>query len=141
MVIYSSKTTSQFHESDYGQIPADAIEISAELHQYLLGGQTTQQMINFDTQPPSLMDRPPVPTERLAEVERAWRDARLSVTDGVVNRHRDELEEGVATTLTTERYRELQAYRQQLRDWPQVGGFPEVDLRPTAPSWLVEQEQ
>lgn len=141
MVIYSSKTTRQFHESDYGQIPADAIEISAELHQYLLGGQTTQQMINFDTEPPSLMDRPPVPTERLAEVERVWRDARLSVTDGVVTRHRDELEEGVATTLTTEQYRELQAYRQQLRDWPQVGGFPEMDLRPTAPSWLAELEQ
>ncbi|WP_338585061.1 phage tail assembly chaperone [Pseudomonas sp. MAG733B] len=141
MVIYSSKTTSQFHESDYGQVPADAIEISAELHQYLLGGQTTQQMINFSTEPPSLMDRPPVSVEHLTEAERAWRDAQLTATDGVVTRHRDELEEGIATTLTAERYRALQTYRQQLRDWPQGGGFPQMDLRPTAPSWLLEQEQ
>ena len=33
------------------------------------------------------------------------------VTDGVVTRHRDEVEEGGATTLTAEQYTELQAYR------------------------------
>jgi len=140
-LIYSSKTTGQFHEFGYGQIPADAIEISAELHQYLVGGQTTQHMINFNTEPPSLMDRPPMSVEHLAEVERLWRDAQLMATDGPVTRHRDELEEAIATTFTAEQYRELQTYRRKLRDWPQEGSFPEVAHRPIAPSWLVEQAQ
>ncbi|ANI54418.1 phage tail protein [Pseudomonas sp. DR 5-09] len=79
--------------------------------------------------------------EYLAEVERAWRDVQLSVTDALVARHRDELEEGGSTYLTAEQYAELQAYRRQLRDWPQGSQFPLAEHRPIAPPWLIEQVQ
>jgi hypothetical protein len=79
--------------------------------------------------------------EEAAAIERVWRDARLAATDGVVSRHRDELEEGAATTLTAEQYTALQTYRRQLRDWPQGAEFPQVDHRPIAPLWLAEQTQ
>ena len=65
----------------------------------------------------------------------------LSLSDGVVSRHRDEVESGLSTTLTAEQYTALQAYRRQLRDWPQGAEFPLVDHRPIAPPWLAEQSQ
>ena len=59
-------------------------------------------------------------------------------TDALVARHRDELEVGT-TTLNAEQYQALQAYRRQLRDWPESGEFPLAEHRPTAPDWLYHQ--
>ncbi|RON56959.1 phage tail assembly chaperone [Pseudomonas frederiksbergensis] len=141
-MIYSSKTTGFFHDSDLGgELPADAFEISPELHAELLNGQSQLIKINFDTVPPSLIERPPMPPEQLADFERAWRDGQLAKTDGIVARQRDELEDGGATTLTAEQYAELQVYRRKLRDWPQEAEFPLVDHRPVAPAWLSGQLQ
>ncbi|WP_460053112.1 phage tail assembly chaperone [Pseudomonas sp. H1_A05] len=138
-MIYSSKTTGLFYDSDLGgDLPADATEISRELHLHLLGGQMQGMVINFDTEPPSLVERPPLSMEQLAEIERSWRASQLSSTDGVVARHRDESESGMATTLAAERYVALQAYRRQLRDWPQTSQFPLEEHRPVAPPWLAE---
>ncbi|QEN46615.1 phage tail assembly chaperone [Pseudomonas protegens] len=77
--------------------------------------------------------------EFVAAAERRWRSAELYATDGVVARHRDQQEAGVAMTLTNEQYKELQAYRQALRDWPQSSDFPDVQRRPAAPHWIAEQ--
>ncbi|MCF4992667.1 phage tail protein, partial [Pseudomonas gessardii] len=88
---------------------------------------------------PMLADPLPPSVEALAASERVWRDQRLSETDGVVTRHRDELEEGIDTTLTALQYNELQAYRRLLRSWPEAGGFPLIEHRPPAPLWLVAQ--
>ncbi|MHC8285357.1 phage tail assembly chaperone [Pseudomonas sp. XS1P51] len=72
------------------------------------------------------------------DVERAWRDIELAKWVAVRDRHRDELELGIATTLTAVQYAELLAYIQLLRDWPQSAEFPDSEHRPVAPSWLVE---
>ncbi|MBK5549329.1 phage tail protein, partial [Pseudomonas sp. TH03] len=90
---------------------------------------------------PFLIDPPPPPPEAVAVVERAWRDAQLAATDGVVSRHRDELEEGINTSLTAEQYAELQVYRRLLRNWPEGAEFPLVDHRPVAPPWLASPLQ
>jgi hypothetical protein len=120
-------------------IPADAVEISAEFHAELLAGQSGTKVIAWGNDGyPFLGDMPPPSPEELAAVERVWRDGKLAATDGVVSRHRDELEEGITTTLTVEQYTELQVYRRQLRDWPQTGEFPLLDHRPPAPEWLAE---
>lgn len=141
-MIYSSKTTGLFHDSDLGgELPADAIEISTDLHTTLLNSQSELIKINFDTEPPSLMERPPMSAEQLAEIERAWRDGQLAKTDGVVARHRDELEGNSATTLTPEQYSDLQVYRRELRDWPEGAEFPLAEHRPAPPLWLTEQLQ
>jgi hypothetical protein len=141
-MIYSSKTTGLFHDSDLsGELPADAIEISHELHSELLNGQSQLIKINFETEPPSLMERPPMSPEQLADIERAWRDVQLAKTDGLVARQRDELDAGEATTLTAEQYAELQVYRRELRDWPQSAEFPMEAGRPVTPPWLSGQFQ
>jgi hypothetical protein len=82
------------------------------------------------------MDAPAQSHEELAEVERYWRSVQLTVTDGVVTRHRDEVEEGSPKTLTPTQYTELQAYRRLLRNWPESGEFPLLQHRPPAPEWL-----
>ncbi|OFO71643.1 phage tail protein [Achromobacter xylosoxidans] len=81
---------------------------------------------------------PPTP-EQLAATERAWRGAQLDATEALVQRHRDELENGANTTLSAEQYQELQVYRHALREWPETEGFPSTDLRPVAPAWLPQR--
>jgi hypothetical protein len=123
-------------------IPADAVEITRELHAALLDGQSAGRVIASGADGyPVLVDPPPPSPEVMSAIERAWRDLQLAATDGVVSRHRDEVEVGASTTLTPEKYSQLQQYRQALRNWPESGEFPLLDHRPPAPPWLAEQSQ
>lgn len=118
------------------------VQITLEAHAALLEGQAAGQRIVADAQGSPILAAPLGATvAEQVSAERIWRDLQLSLTDGVVSRHRDEVESGLATTLTGEQYTALQVYRQQLRDWPENGEFPLIDHRPIAPSWLAEQEQ
>lgn len=116
------------------------VEITEEEHAVLLQGQADGQVIASDESGyPILGDPLPPSADELAAQERQWRDRMLSLSDGVVTRHRDELEEGSATTLTAAQHTELQTYRRALRNWPEAGEFPLIEHRPTAPPWLTEQ--
>ncbi|WP_434573105.1 phage tail protein [Pseudomonas sp. Z3-8] len=118
------------------------IEISEEDHAALFEPRQVVKIIGKGADGlPELQDPPQPTVEELAGIERAWRDNQLSLTDGVVTRHRDELEEGVEPTLTAEQYVELQAYRRALRNWPEAGEFPLIDHRPPPPLWLAGQVQ
>ncbi|UVL97950.1 phage tail assembly chaperone [Pseudomonas atacamensis] len=141
--MYFSKTTEGFYDSAiHAVMPKDVVEITAAEHAELMAGQANGKLISCgENGYPLLLDPPPVSDEVLVLYERAWRDGQLSATDGVVSRHRDELEDAQETTLTTEEYSELQAYRRALRNWPEAGEFPLTDHRPSPPSWLAEQIQ
>ncbi|QEO80240.1 phage tail protein [Pseudomonas brassicacearum] len=118
------------------------IEISEEDHAALFEPRQAVKIIGKGADGRPELQDPPQPTlEELAGIERAWRDNQLSLTDGVVTRHRDELEEGVEPTLTADQYIELQAYRRALRNWPEAGEFPLIDHRPPPPLWLAGQVQ
>jgi hypothetical protein len=118
------------------------IEISEEDHAALFEPRQVVKIIGKGADGRPELQDPPQPTvEELAGIERAWRDNQLLLTDGVVTRHRDELEEGVEPTLTAEQYIELQAYRRALRNWPEAGEFPLIDHRPPPPLWLAGQVQ
>lgn len=123
-------------------IPGDAVEITDERHAEMLAGQSSGLKISSDENGyPVLIDPPPPSAAEQTVSERTWRDAQLAPTDAIVSRHRDEVEEGIATTLTAEQYTELQVYRRLLRDWPQGSEFPLADHRPVAPSWLNQPLQ
>lgn len=79
-----------------------------------------------------------VDDDRSRDVEREWRNQALASTEWLVARHRDELETERATTLTAEQHRQLQGYRQDLRDWPESEHFPAIEYRPEQPAWLAE---
>ncbi|PVZ89972.1 hypothetical protein C9426_00905 [Serratia sp. S1B] len=67
----------------------------------------------------------PKPTiEQLAQQARNKRDQLLLDSQWLIQRHRDQLETGITTTLTTDQYTALLNYRQSLRDVPEQQGFP-----------------
>lgn len=136
--MFASKSTRGFYAASiHASMPDDVVEITVERHRELLAGQLEGKVIVWgDDGFPGLVDPPPPSDEELAAVERAWRDKCLSETDGVVSRHRDEVEEGIQPTLAVEQYTELQEYRRALRHWPESGEFPLAAHRPIAPTWL-----
>jgi len=125
----------EIHGSD---MPPDVVEVAAGVWQSLLDelAISSKKMSSRPNGHPVLIDPPPLDLEQLGEIERSWRDAQMASTDGIVSRHRDEIEDGSATTLTVEQYAELQAYRRDLRNWPEAGEFPLSEHRPPAPDWL-----
>ena len=79
------------------------------------------------------------PEARAARV-RAERDRRLAGCTWIIERHRDQLDNGEAATLTDEQYQAWQTYRQALRDLPEQPGFPWLGGGEDDPScpWPVE---
>lgn len=140
MAIYSSCSQQCFLDDRINPLPDDAHLLASHEHQLYLDGQIAGKVIDFSTCPPTLIEPAPLSIEELAEVERSWRDSQLEETDGVVTRHRDEREEGIATTFTEGQYVELQVYRRQLRDWPRSPEFPTQSFRPVRPRWYIDAQ-
>lgn len=140
---FYSATTSGFYDSAINtSMPDDVVEISTENHTELLAGQSEGKVISWGDDGFPVLVNPPAPSpEVFAAIERAWRDGQLAATDGIVSRHRDELEEGLEPTLTAAQYTELQAYRRALRNWPEAGEFPLIEHRLPTPLWLAGQLQ
>lgn len=142
-MIFFSADELGFYDSAVNEvIPGDGVEVSDELRRAILDGQSAGMVVAADEfGGPILVERPAPSAEVLAAAERAWRDAQLALTDPLVSRHRDEVEEGGSTSITPEQYAELQGYRRLLRDWPQGEQFPLIDHRPIAPPWMTGQLQ
>jgi hypothetical protein len=140
-VLFSANTKGVYVPAiNSSDIPDDVIEIpqaywSSLLQQLAVTAKVVG--VHADNGYPILVDLPSPSAEETADAERRWRTAQLAATDGLVARDRDELEDGGGTTLTTEQYSELQAYRRELRDWPQGSFFPFSEHRPVAPRWLA----
>ena len=78
---------------------------------------------------------------RLSQGERDWRNTQIERIKWLRDRHRDQQELGVDTSLTGAQFTELLAYMQALRDWPQSEAFPDSAQRPVAPPWIADQSQ
>lgn len=83
--------------------------------------------------------RPPSFEDEATDIARAWRDAEIVRVSWLRDRHRDEVEIGVETSITAEQYVELLAYIKALRDWPATAEFPAEDSRPEVPDWVATQ--
>lgn len=84
-----------------------------------------------------IADYIPPSREEMEARLRDWRDAEIASSQWLIERHRDQLEADSPTTLTKVRYLALQAYREQLRNWPAVEGFAASTGRPKTPAWLA----
>lgn len=142
-MFYSSETRGFYLPSVHGNnMPADALEISGEQYSALMEQmEAGKQIVPGADGYPCAVDRAQPTGEQAAERERAWRDAQLLQYGGIRDRHRDEVELGIATTLTAEQYTELLTLLQALRDWPQSELFPDSEQRPAPPTWLIELTQ
>ncbi|WP_455808898.1 phage tail protein [Pseudomonas koreensis] len=140
MIFYSATTNGFYDSSENTYIPEEALEISSERHAALLNGPASGlRIIADDNGLPILADPLPLPEKALFANERFWRDEQLAATDRLVSRHRDELEGGAISTLTSTHYIELQSYRHSLREWPESGAFPLMEHRPQSPDWLSKE--
>lgn len=140
MIFYSPSTRGFYDDTIHAKLPTDAVAISEEDRTELLAGEAQGLQISVDaTGWPVLMKPMPQTAEQEAAVERNWRDSALLLPCAMRDRHRDETELGLDTTLSAQAYAELLGYIQQLRAWPQSDLFPDVDQRPTAPLWIAEQ--
>ncbi|WP_265532015.1 phage tail assembly chaperone [Pseudomonas saponiphila] len=141
MRYYSKSTGSTYIAGLHGSMPADAVEISEDLYFSVIGNPARGKIRAHDEQGlPYLVDAPEVVPDPAA-LEREWRDDELSSVIWLRERHRDQLEIGAATTLTSDQVNELLVYLQALRDWPQSLSFPQAEHRPVPPAWITEQVQ
>jgi hypothetical protein len=109
------------------------VEITPEEHVALLDAQSEGMKIIADEDGnPIAVNRQAPSDDELAAAKRRDRDAALAATDGLVQRHRDEVDMGGKTTLTADQFSALLGYRKKLRDLPKQKGFPKVEL-PDAP--------
>lgn len=113
-------------------IGKDSIEVDYGEYELLAG----QELVLNERNRPILKSSIAPTIEQLALEERAWRNAAIRSTEWLVNRHRDEVEIEIATTIPKDHYAQLLAYRQSLRDWPEARNFPSVTDRPVSPAWL-----
>lgn len=150
MKFYFSPSTTAFYRSDISgelgsdecSMPDDVLEVASEVFERMLrvreeGGQVIPDEDGLPIAAPPLLPT----SEEQAEKERRWRDRVISATEWIVARHRDEVDMSQETMITPEQFSELLRYRQALRDWPTVEGFPNVDLRPNPLGWLADQTE
>ena len=122
--MFYSKSTGGFYSREIhgDSIPADAVEITPELHAALLQGQSEGKLITADENGyPVLVDPSGPTTEQLAEQVRSERDAKIESVRWRIERHSDELALG---SEPTEPLEPLLQYVRALRDVPQQAGFP-----------------
>lgn len=86
---------------------------------------------------------PSVPAEEEPELEpdlaaeaRAQRDILIARVRWIIERHRDEVELGLPTTLTAQQHLDILAYVQALRDLPEQPDFPTTIQWPAIPAGI-----
>lgn len=134
-LFYSYAERGFFDSGIHTSIPGDAVEVSAKKRIEILEA-VSRGMVVERSDNGEMMLRDAVRDDAAdQQEERDWRDAELSRISWLRDRHRDQEEMQMETTLSAEQYNELLAYIQQLRDWPQSVQFPDAEHRPSRPEW------
>jgi hypothetical protein len=123
-------------DSALPEVPEGAVEITHAQYAELFAGQASGKVISASASGQPVLTDPVVSPATLASHERAWRNRVLQNTQWLVFRDAEELEVGEGTTLRSEEFKQLLAYRQALRDWPNDPDFPNLLSRPVEPDWL-----
>ncbi|WP_027611079.1 phage tail assembly chaperone [Pseudomonas sp. URIL14HWK12:I6] len=138
MAIYFYAQTLGFDrvENPGPELPEGAVEITQAQYIELFAGQAAGKVISATATGQPVLSEPLVSPVALIALERDWRNNVLQSTQWLVLRDAEELEMGEGTTLRTEEFKQLLAYRQALRDWPNNPDFPDARSRPIEPDWL-----
>lgn len=141
MPLYYSPSEGGFFDTaihSKAQIPADVLSVTEAQRRELHAGICRGMIVVLEEGALELRE-PPEDPDAAANTERAWRDNELANTVWLRDRHRDQLDIGVETTLSSDQFNELLVYMQALRDWPQSPAFPATEQRPVAPAWIATQ--
>lgn len=142
-MIYYNPATGGFLDTVIhgGNLPEGLIEVSEERRLEIIDAVAQQKVVVCEGGVISLLDPPEPSLDALASQERTWRNAALAAVMWLRERHRDQLELEVDSSLSGGQFTELLTYMQALRDWPQSPDFPDVSKRPDPPSWVADQSQ
>ncbi|MFZ3279657.1 phage tail assembly chaperone [Pseudomonas sp.] len=125
-------------DSALPEVPDGAVEITQAQYAELFAGQAAGKVISASHSGQPVLTEPLSSPVALASHGRAWRNQVLQNTQWLVFRDAEELEVGGGTTLRAEELKQLLAYRQALRDWPNQPDFPDARSRPVEPDWLED---
>lgn len=142
MIYYNPATGGFLDTVIHGKdLPGGLIEVSNDRRTEIITARANHLVVVCEGGTISFQDPPGPSAADIADQERTWRNAELAAVMWLRERHRDQLEIGVSTTLSSEQFTELLIYMQALRDWPQSPDFPQSAYRPVAPPWITEQTQ
>ncbi|MGN2406464.1 hypothetical protein ACTACD_11800 [Pseudomonas syringae] len=71
-----------------------------------------------------------------ALLAKLWVELRLKVSDNLVSQYRDARDLGGELPITPEQFTQLLTWRQAVREWPQVPGYPMETTQPVTPVWI-----
>ncbi|KOP51711.1 hypothetical protein OX90_26315 [Pseudomonas coronafaciens pv. porri] len=71
-----------------------------------------------------------------ALLAKLWVELRLKVSDNLVSQYRDARDLGGELPVTPEQFTQLLTWRQAVREWPQVRGYPKETTQPVTPDWI-----
>ncbi|MGX0957848.1 hypothetical protein AB7M18_003976 [Pseudomonas viridiflava] len=71
-----------------------------------------------------------------ALLAKLWIEASLKTSETLVSEYRDARDLGGALPITAKQFSELLTWRQAVREWPQVAGYPIEASRPVVPAWI-----
>ncbi|MGR3893567.1 phage tail assembly chaperone [Pseudomonas sp. 1176_21] len=138
---YSQSTGCTYMPETHDTMPDDAVQISEQIYHDVIANPAQGMIRSHDAEGRPILVAPPqssLSPDELFAYERGWRDDQVNSTEWLVNRHRDEQDMQLTTTLQAEQFAELLQYRQALRDWPQSELFPAIEHRPEPPAWLAD---
>lgn len=141
MRYYSESTGSTYIAGMHKSMPDDAVEITEELFESVIASPPIGKVRLHKNGIPYLCDPQPQTSDELAAIERVWRDAEIASLKWLVDRHREQCDIGIPTTISPEQFSQLLVYTQSLRDWPASPDFPQQKERPEAPSWIADKPQ
>lgn len=141
MIFYSEKVNGFFDDKfkdayeTAGSWPEDAIEVSAETHQEFGINQPPDGKQRCFSRGKFKWVKEVISLENMKVSANLWRTAMLNKTDGIVARHRDQIDMEEDTTLTGAEFKELLQFRKSIRDWPDEKTYPKT--RPSTPTSIT----
>lgn len=135
-MFFSAQTKGFYDPSIHGDaIPADAVGIAFQRHAELMAAQASGKIITADAEGyPVAVDPPPPSVDAMLFALRVERDKRLAAATAILDRHRNQRDFGLPTTLTDAEAIAWAAYAQALRDLPELTADPANPVWPVAPS-------
>ncbi|QBH97341.1 tail fiber assembly protein [Limnobaculum zhutongyuii] len=131
MTIFFSPNPLGFYDSVLNtDIPANAVEISAEKHAELINGQAAGKVISFKNGEPVLIDKPAPSKDELIVEANANKSILLSTATDIINSLADAVELEMATLEEVSQLKAWKIYRVLLTridtstapniDWPEI---------------------
>lgn len=133
---------SAVHQED--ALPDDAVHVTARQAREIVDGIAAGKSVELSLVGEVQVVEPTVDSAAVhaqhCQEARYWRDNEIERVKWLRERHRDEQDQQLRTTLTAAQFSSLLWFIQQLRDWPQSPYFPDPAQRPTEPAWIAQQD-